>query len=75
MGGIIAQDIPSEALPQEGNPNPGPAEIHHRESRKDLGQKLQQQIFKNGDQIADNHKQPALPDPSGGLRMTGGKLG
>ena len=43
VGGIVAENVPLEGLAEQGDVDARPAEIHHRQACKGLGQKLQQQ--------------------------------
>ena len=65
VGGIVAEDVPLEGLAEQGNVNARPAEIHHRQACKGLGQKLQQQVLEHGDEVGHDDKQSALPHPLG----------
>ena len=49
MCGIVAEDVPLEGLTEQGDVDTRPAEIHHRQACKGLGQKLQQQVLEHGD--------------------------
>ena len=45
VGGVVAEDVPLEGLAEQGDVNARPAEIHHRQACKRLGQELQKQVF------------------------------
>lgn len=51
VGGIVAEDVPLEGLAEQGNVDARPAEIHHRQACKGLGQKLQQQVLEHRDEV------------------------
>ena len=74
VGGVVAQDIPLEGLPEQGNVDAGPAKVHHRQTGKGLWQKLQQQVFEHGDEVGHDDKEAALTHPLGSGRVLGRKV-
>ena len=69
VGGIVAQDVPLEGLAEQGDINARPAEIHHRQAGKGLGQELQQQVLEHRDEVGHDDEQAALPHPLGSCRV------
>ena len=74
MGRVVAEDIPLEGLAEQGDVDARPAEVHHRQACKCLGQELQKQVFEQGDEVGHDDEQSALPHPFGRGRMLCGKL-
>ena len=74
VSGVVAQDIPLEGLPEQGDVDAGPAEIHHRQTGKSLGQKLQQQVFEYRNEVGHDDKEAALTHPPGSGRVLGRKV-
>ena len=65
VGGIVAEDVPLEGLAEQGDVNARPAEVHHRQACKGLGQKLQQQVLEHRDEVGHDDEQAALAHPLG----------
>ena len=74
VGGVVAEDIPLEGLAEQGDVDARPAEVHHRQACKRLGQELQKQVFEHGDEVGHDDEQSTLPHPFGRGRMLCGKV-
>ena len=66
---VIADDIPFEGLPEQGQGDPRKAEVNVGKAREHSRQEQQHQILAYRDQIADDDEESSLSDPFCCLRM------
>ena len=65
----VTDDVPFKVNAKQGDVNTGEAEIAIAQKGKRKGQKGQDQIFKNGDQVADKEEESTLAYPYRKLGM------
>ena len=61
--GTVADDVPLELDAEQRQVNAGEAEVPGAKKREGAGQEGQMEIFEHSDQVADQNKQTALPNP------------